>query len=96
MENLVLLCEGHHLAHHAGEFRIVPLDHQQFRYIQADGTVLPGHVDAAGHISSGVALEDEYDDIDPLAAMTDWRGDRLDRHWATGVLAGRRELAWAG
>ena len=50
LANLVLLCARHHHTHHDGVFRIVPLGQGRFRFIRADGHLLPEHVDPAEHI----------------------------------------------
>jgi len=42
---VLLLCAGHHRAHHDGEFRIQPLGRGRFRFLRADGRLLPDHVD---------------------------------------------------
>jgi hypothetical protein len=44
LDNLVLLCEGDHLAHHDGEYLIVRLGGGRFRFLR-DGKELPLAVD---------------------------------------------------
>jgi hypothetical protein len=91
LANLVLLCAIHHRSHHDGEFRIQRLGRGRFRFLRADGRVLPDHVDPAQLIANGTPVEHEYADITADAATTRWIGHRLDRHYAISVLAQRRE-----
>jgi hypothetical protein len=90
--NLLLLCERHHVAHHAGEFEIIPDGTGRFRFISSDGRNL-----SAPHRRSANAnsrpLEDEHADLAPDAATTRWDGQRLDRSYAISVLAQRRQIA---
>ena len=87
----MLLCAIHHRSHHDGEFRIQRLCRGRFRFLRADGRVLPDHVDPAQLIANGTPVEHEYADITADAATTRWIGHRLDRHYAISVLAQRRE-----
>ena len=91
LANLVLLCAGHHHAHHDGEFRIQRLGRGRFRFLRADGRVLPDHVDPGTLIDHASPVEDEHADVAADAATTRWVGQRLDRHYAISVLAQRRE-----
>jgi hypothetical protein len=92
LTNLVLLCERHHHALHDGAFEITSLGRQRFRFQRNDGRVLLERVDPA-------AVEVPHDPwTDPPvipddAATPRWRGERLDRPWAIGVLSQRREAA---
>jgi hypothetical protein len=92
LDNLLLLCERHHVAHHAGEFEIIPDGTGRFRFISSDGRNL-----SAPHRRSANAnsrpLEDEHADLAPDAATTRWDGQRLDRPYAISVLAQRRQIA---
>ena len=45
LANLVLLCAARHRAHHNGKFRIQRLGRGRFRFLRADGRLLPDHVD---------------------------------------------------
>ncbi|HXS85513.1 MAG TPA: DUF222 domain-containing protein [Mycobacterium sp.] len=91
LANLVLLCAGHHRAHHDGEFRIQPLGRCRFRFRRADGRVLPHHVDPGQLTQDPTPVENEHADIPADAATTRWIGDRLDRHYAISVLAQHRK-----
>jgi hypothetical protein len=91
LANLVLLCERHHLAQHAGEFQISSLGGGRFRFVTADGRDLSGS-DQIGH-GNVRRLEDEHAEVAPCAATPLWDGQRLDRRYAISVLAGRRQLA---
>jgi hypothetical protein len=93
LANLVLLCQRHHKAHHDGEFSIIPLGSGGFRFRRADGTELPVHVDPSVLIDTDIAIELEHADVAPAAATPQWNGDLMDRPWAVGVLADRREHA---
>jgi hypothetical protein len=91
LANLVLLCERHHLAQHAGEFQISSLGGGRFRFVTADGRDLSGsdqNVQADPR-----PIEDEHADVASHAATPLWDGQRLDRRYAISVLAGRRQLA---
>ena len=91
LANLVLLCAGHHRSQHNGEFRIQRLGRGRFRFLRADGRLLPDHVDPAQFIATPTPVEHEYADIPADAATTRWIGDRLDRHYAISVLAQHRK-----
>jgi hypothetical protein len=92
LANLVLLlCVGHHRAHHDGEFRIQRLDRGRYRFLRAGGRVLPNHVHPGQLIQDPTPVEDEHADIPADTATTRWIGERLDRHYAISVLAQRRE-----
>ena len=88
LDNLLLLCERHHVAHHDGAFQIHALGAGTFRFVTAEGRDLSTPVRAV----SGDArpLEDDDPNIAPDAATTRWDGQRLDRHYAISVLAQRR------
>jgi hypothetical protein len=87
----VLLCAGHHRAHHDGEFRIQRLGRSRFRFRRADGRLLPDHVDPAQFSDTPTPVEDDYADIPADAATTRWDGHSLDRHYAISVLAQPRK-----
>ena len=91
LANLVLLCVRHHHAHHDGEFRIQRIGRGRFRFLRADGRVLPDQVDPGQLIEDAVPVEHEHADVTAEAATTRWVGQRLDRHYAISVLAQRRE-----
>jgi len=91
MNNLILLCEPHHLGLHAGEFSIVAIGNQRFRFTRADGVTLPEHINPADHITTDHRLETEHPDVHPDAARTRWDGQRLDHDYAISVLAQRRQ-----
>ena len=92
LSNLALLCERHHVGHHAGEFEIVLDGAGKFAFISADGRNLsaPHQRLANAHTRP---LEDEHADLAPDAATTRWDGQRLDRQYAISVLAQRRQTA---
>jgi len=92
LANLLLLCERHHVAHHAGQFEIFPAGPGKFRFVSSDGRNLsapPGH---PANPNTG-PLEDEHTDLAADAATPRWYGQRLDRHYAISVLAQRRQVA---
>jgi hypothetical protein len=92
LANLVLLCQHHHHAHHDGEFSIVPRSRRRFRFIRADGTELPAHVDPGEYITTDHPVEAEHPWVSADAATSGWSGQRLDRAWAVSVLAQRRPV----
>ncbi len=93
LANLVLLCPRHHLAHHDGDFKIVPLGKGRFGFLRADGQQLPGHADPGEHITTDAPLESEHATVAEDAATTRWTGEPLERQWASSILADRRERA---
>src|SRR6185437_6294992 len=92
LANLLALCERHHVAHHAGQFNILPAGTGKFRFISSDGRNLsaPHRHPANAHTRP---IEDEHADLAPDAATTRWDGQRLDRPYAISVLAQRRQAA---
>ena len=92
LNNLLLLCERHHVAHHAGEFEILTLGAGKFRFLSSDGRDLSASLRASANAGTH-PIEDEHADIAPGAATSQWDGQRLDRHYAISVLAQRRKAA---
>lgn len=88
MANLVLLCERHHLGHHAGEFSIA-VRGRRFVFLRADGRELQARVDPARPAATDQPLESEHG-VAAAAARGSHVGDRLDRDYAIAVLAGAR------
>ena len=93
MDNLLLLCQPHHLALHNGEYSIRATSPGQFRFTRADGTDLPVHLDPAEYITSDIRVETEHPDVDPNAARTNWGGERLQRDFAISLIAHNRKSA---
>jgi len=92
LDNLLLLCEPHHLAHHAGEFQILTVGPGRYRFVRSDGRDLSAPIgDSAGRDSG--PIEDEHADVAADAATSRWDGQRLDRPYAISVLAQRRQIA---
>jgi hypothetical protein len=88
LDNLLLLCERHHVAHHDGAFQILVFGAGKFRFVTADGRDLSTPVHA---VSRDVRpIEDDHPNTAPDAATTRWDGQRLDRRYAISVLAQRR------
>jgi len=92
LDNLLLLCERHHLAHHAGEFHIHTAGAGRFRFVSSNGR------DLSAPLRSTVSgdtrpLEDEHPDVAADAATPRCDGQRLDRRYAISVLAQRRQVA---
>jgi Domain of unknown function (DUF222) len=92
LDNLLLLCERHHVAHHAGEFHIFTAGAGRFRFVSSNGHDLsaPLRNPASGDTRP---LEDEHADVAADAATPGWDGQRLDRPYAISVLAQRRQVA---
>jgi hypothetical protein len=85
LDNLVILCERHHVALHDGDFRIVALGGGLFRFERRDGMNLakPPKTEGTGDI-------EVVDDVAPDAARPLWDGQRLDRPYAISVVADHR------
>jgi hypothetical protein len=92
LDNLLLLCERHHVAHHAGEFEIVPAGAGRFRFVSRDGRDLSAPPQRSANQDTR-PLENEHAHIAPDAATSRWDGQRLDRPYAISVLAQRRQIA---
>jgi hypothetical protein len=97
LHNLLLLCERHHLAHHNGEFDIVPagtgkLRAGNFRFVSSDGRDLSAPAPRPTNPDTR-PLEDEHPNLAADAATPHWDGQRLDRPYAISVLAQRRQTA---
>ena len=83
LDNLVILCERHHVSLHDGDFRIVALGRGRFRFERRDGVNLATPPKTEG-------AEDVAPDVAPDAARPLWDGQRLDRPYAISVLADQR------
>jgi len=92
LDNLMLLCERHHVAHHAGQFHILPAGAGRFRFVASDGRNLSAPTRRSASPDCR-PLEDEQTDIAADAATPRWDGQRLDRPYAISVLAQRRQIA---
>ena len=92
LDNLLLLCERHHVAHHAGEFEILTLGAGRFRFVSSDGRDLSAPLRSPANRDTR-PLEDEHADVADDAATSRWDGQRLDRPYAISVLAQRRQVA---
>lgn len=98
LDNLILLCEPHHLGHHNGEFVIDtdPAGGCLFRL--PDGTALsrPAPV-PSGAARRGVDdagwVDREHASVSATAVTSLWDGQRLERAYAIAVLAQRRLTA---
>ena len=93
LNNLLLLCERHHVAHHAGQFHIFTTDSPgRFRFISADGHNLSAPHQRPTNTDTR-PLEDEYTGLAADAPTPKWDGQRLDHRYAISVLAQRRHAA---
>lgn len=92
MDNLILICAAHHDAHHRGEFTIVGLGHQQFRFLR-DGVPLLEHITHSALFDTDTRIEDEHHNVTPDAAGTRWDGYRMSRSYAINCLAAPRYRA---
>lgn len=87
MDNLLLLCKAHHLAHHDGEFVIVALGRGRFRFLR-DGRELPSTVHADTLIRDPwERVEETYRDVTADAARPSWDGCRMPRDYAINAAA---------
>ncbi|HEY0869395.1 MAG TPA: HNH endonuclease signature motif containing protein, partial [Acidothermaceae bacterium] len=92
LDNLLLLCERHHLAHHGGEFELFTLGAGRFRFVTSDGRDLSAPLRSTASPNTP-PLEDEHAQVAADAATPRWDGQRLDRPYAISVLAQRRQAA---
>jgi len=91
LNNLLLLCERHHVAHHAGEFEIFTAGAGRFRFVSSDGRNLSAPRRPSANADSR-PLEDEHAHVAADAATPRWDGQRLDHRYAISVLAQRRQV----
>jgi hypothetical protein len=91
LDNLILLCQMHHLAHHHGEFSIQPLGRGRFRFWR-DGRELPARIDPSTLITDRTPIENEPADIAATAATPRWDGTRMNHDWAITTAAGHLNL----
>ena len=92
MENLLLLCEPHHLGHHNGEFTIEAAAKGRFAFRAADGHQLGAPQPNPSDHGPMPSIDELYAHVDPATITTWWDGQRLDRAYAVAVLAkGRRQ-----
>jgi hypothetical protein len=89
LDNLILLCERHHVSVHDGAYRNRKLGNRAFRFETPDGGDLE-HPIAAVPPSDLPSLETEHPALDPKAATTKWDGQRMQRDYAISVIAQRR------
>ncbi len=89
LDNLILICERHHVALHDGAFRIRKLGRGRFHFETPDGVDL-AHPIAGPAPDEMASLETEHPRLDPDAATTKWDGQRLQRDYAISVIAQRR------
>jgi hypothetical protein len=92
LDNLLLLCARHHVAHHAGEFEILTLGGGRFRFVSSNGRDLSAPLRSSASPDTR-PLEHEQADVAADAATSRWDGQRLDRPYAISVLAQRRQVA---
>jgi HNH endonuclease len=92
LDNLLLLCERHHLAHHDGQFHIHTAGAGRFRFVSSDGHDLRAPLRNPASPDSR-PLEEEHAAVAADAATPRWDGQRLDRPYAISVLAQRRQVA---
>jgi hypothetical protein len=92
LDNLLLLCERHHVAHHAGQFDILTAAAGRFRFVSSDGRDLSTPLRRPANTDTP-RLEDEHADAAADAATPRWDGQRLDRRYAISVLAQRRHAS---
>jgi hypothetical protein len=86
LDNLILLCEMHHQAHHHGEFAIQRLGRGGFRFWR-DGRELPAWIDPSALNADPAPVENDHDDVTATAATPRWDGTKMDRDWAITTAA---------
>jgi hypothetical protein len=86
LDNLILVCKAHHLAHHDGEFTVIPLGKGKFRFVR-DGRELPLAIDASSLARDPWAIEAEHTDVKANAATPLWDGSRMQRAYAVDAVA---------
>ena len=91
LDNLVLLCRRHHRAVHEEGFRVTLDTDGDVQFVRPDGRPFPAVPPAPNWTGAPLApvtarLDQDDIAIDPHTATPAWRGERLDLHWAVGVL----------
>ena len=93
LTNLLLLCERHHLAHHAGQFQILTTSPGRFRFVTADGRDLSTPTTRHPQPEHPAHSKTNTPTVAPDAATPQWDGQKLDRGYAISVLAQHRQAA---
>ena len=91
LDNLVLLCRRHHRAVHEEGFAVTVDANGAAAFLRPDGRALPDAPPAPDWHGAPLAPTAERltaagVTIDADTATPAWRGERLDLHWAIGVL----------
>jgi Domain of unknown function (DUF222)/HNH endonuclease len=89
LDNLVLLCGGHHRLLHHGAFGVVALGQQRFRFRGTDRTVVAA---APATVGSATAA---HPDITPTTIEPDWDGRGLSLDHAVATYLSRWEATTA-
>ncbi len=90
LDNLVLLCERHHRAHHDGEFSISPLGRQRFAFRRRGGLDLSRPPTPDRLAPKYRPVESVHRDIAADAATPEWDGTRVDQRFAVDTLSAAR------
>jgi 5-methylcytosine-specific restriction endonuclease McrA len=93
LDNLILLCEPHHLGVHNDEFTITSQRRGRFTFTRPDGTSMMPTPTKDDHSRSVVQLHETHGAVAPNAATGNWTGQRLEPDYAVSVLAHRRQRA---
>ncbi|MGH8891023.1 MAG: HNH endonuclease [Acidothermaceae bacterium] len=93
LDNLILLCEPHHLGVHNDELFVTAQRRGRFTFTRTDGTSMMPAPTKDDHSGSVLQLHEAHDAVAPNAATGNWTGQRLEPEYAVSVLAHRRERA---
>lgn len=93
LDNLILLCEPHHLGVHNDEFFVTARGRGRFTFTRPNGTSMMPSVAETVPVESITRLHEAHGAVAPNAATGNWTGQRLEPEYAISVLAHRRERA---
>jgi len=93
LDNLILLCGDHHRSLHRGEFQVLALGGERFRFLSPSGGQYPAAPPVRGAQHD---LADRFKFVSPNTIQSGWQGDPLDLDWAVACYLEEAEpRAWS-
>jgi len=93
LDNLILLCGDHHRSLHRGEFQVLALGGERFRFLSPRGGQYPAAPPVRGAQHD---LADRFKFVSPNTIQSGWQGDPLDLDWAVACYLEEAEpRAWS-